>query len=287
MNIVHDKASPLVTEILNNLSQANQNWFLAHGEAQAYSAAIIPKDGSFSDMKTVYYPMLSGFAVGQPQDKAEDAIALANERKAHFMNEEREPFDIAAAGIDEVSPLLRRAAFDANMRVDAIFHLGTMRDGSVVDELVELIEEADSSRRYLAREKKKVARKMASLADSPTLPGVDDGISDKDRRIANMPEMPICAQIPCLEKLLDDYDEDFDRENADELLQTLSEMGYEGFLIQATVPEMKPSPGGSVSIHYGMRHIGLFYGHTYKAAVDAALEWANEKTNAMRARKAA
>lgn len=286
MNIVTDHASPLSKDALNALSVEKRNWFMASGEAQAYTANIIPKGKSFSEMKTVYYPMIRGFVVADAQDTPEEAIKKAEERLTHYKSEPQEPFDVAAAGIDEISPRLRRDSFDNLLRIEAIYHFGTMREGSVVDELVELIQEADSARRRDAEQKNRAIKKLATASESPSLPGVGDDITDKDRAIAQEPLAKICAQIPCLEGILDQY-ERFHRDDADDLFQELSERGYEGFLIQASVPLQKPTSSTGASIHYGSRYLELFYAHTYEAAVDLALEWAKEKSASMRAKKAA
>lgn len=286
MNIVTDHASPLSKEILNSLSEEERTWFMCRGQAQAYRANIIPKGKSFDHMKTVYYPMLSGYVVGEPSDTPEDALKAASDRLDHLKSQPHKPFDVAAAGIDEISPRLRRDSFENLLRVEAIYHLGTMRDGSVVESLVELIKDADADRRRISARRNKVIKKLALASDTPSLPGMNDDISDSDRRLAEQPARLICDQIPCLDGMLDEYDR-FQRDDVDDLLQDLSERGYEGFLIEASVPMQKPTSSTSSSIHYGSRYTNLFYAHSYEAAVDHALAWAKEKTAEMLSKKAA
>lgn len=95
----------------------------------------------------------------------------------------------------------------------------------------------------------------------------------------------IDGNVDALETLsfLKEYEKSgrYSSEDAEELCTMLRERGYAGFLVEASVPKQVKN-GISTSIHYNTRHTNIFYGATFRVAVEKALKWGNEESERMR-----
>jgi hypothetical protein len=190
-------------------------------------------------------PGLMGLVVGKPTATAEKAIAVAEGVRDGLLADpsKLEPFDVVEAEIDDEAVDLSRAFSDASLRIEDIAHIGTMQDGSPSDVLVRLIED------------------MAQDLDHPA-----SALTD----------------IPFLASILIENEGRIDEGVMDDVLMGLHDHGRQGFLISASVPEMKPTGENSFSVHYGTRRVDVFYGSTYAVACRKALAWAEREVESMR-----
>lgn len=190
-------------------------------------------------------PGLMGLVVGKPTETAEEAVAIARGVRDGLLADpsKLEPFDLVEAEIDDEAVDLARAFSDASLRIEEIAHIGTMQDGSPSDVLVRMVE---------------------------------DMAQDLDHPASALTDMPFLAAI------LVENKGSIDEGVMDDVLMSLHDHGRQGFLISASVPEMKPTGPDSFSVHYGTRRVDVFYASTYAVACRKALAWAEHEVESMR-----
>lgn len=99
---------------------------------------------------------------------------------------------------------------------------------------------------------------------------------DVDHPVSAMYDLPHVVRI----KLSDD---DMDDEAMmDDFLMGCHDTGAMGFLVEASVPEMRPTGPTSFSVHYGSRRTDVFYASTFAHACRKALAWAEKEVESMR-----
>jgi hypothetical protein len=194
-------------------------------------------------LKTVLYPGLRDIVVGQATSTEKEAVAKASE----VLDELK-----ADAGIFE--------PFD-----EAAY--------GVDDEAIDLAAAFDEASVRLER----IAHigTMREGSPSDVLKELVEDM-DVDHPVSAMHDLPHVVRI----KL---SDEDMDDEALmDDFLMGCHDAGAMGFLVEASVPEMRPNGPSSFSVHYGSRRTDVFYASTFAQACRKALEWAAEEVESMR-----
>lgn len=138
-------ASPAVSAFLKKAEPGQQNWFLTRGDPQCLSGDFM-EAGNFV---TKLYPGLRGIIVGKAVDTPEEAIVNAAATKKRLLAEKCEPFDEAAAGVDDEALDLQERFDKGLLRLENIAHIGTMQDGSLAEPLREMIEHLEDARASL------------------------------------------------------------------------------------------------------------------------------------------
>lgn len=232
-------ASATVSAFLASATKGQRAWYMSQGEPQCLTGCIVGEKG----LTTVLYPGLRGIVVGPAVGTEKEAVAKASDALANLKADPSvfEPFDEAAAGIDDEAVDLAAAFEEASLRLERIAHIGTMQDGSPSDVLKELVEDMD------------VDHPVSAMTDLPHVVRIklsDDEIDD--------------------EALMDDF------------LMGCHDAGKMGFLVEASVPEMRPTGPSSFSVHYGTRRTDVFYASTFAHACRKALAWAEQEVESMR-----
>lgn len=188
-------------------------------------------------------PGLMGLAIGEHQPDAESAIAVARTR-----------LDELLARPHELEPFDIVAA------------------------------EIDDEAIVLARAFDRASARIESIAHIGTM--TDGFPSDVLTEIVEDMDLdhPASAfdDLPFMIELLKDPQDRRRGELMEDFVMMCHDHGKQGFLIVASVPEMKPSGPGSFSMHYGSRRTDVFYGSTYAVACRKALAWVEKETEAMR-----
>lgn len=232
-------APATVSAFLASATKGQRAWYMAQGEPQCLTGCIVGEKG----LTTVLYPGLRGIVVGPAAGTEKEAISKASDALTSLKADPSvfEPFDEAAAGIDDEAIDLAAAFDEASLRLERIAHIGTMQDGSPSDVLKELVEDMD------------VDHPVSAMSDLPHVVRIklsDDGIDE--------------------EALMEDF------------LMGCHDAGKMGFLVEASVPEMRPTGPSSFSVHYGMRRTDVFYASTFAHACRKALAWAEQEVESMR-----
>lgn len=133
-------APAVVTDYLKDAPKPQVDWYLGTGEPQCLEGQFLIR----GDFVTKLFPGLRGIKVGDEVATIDEAIAKATEVRATIREREQEPFDLAAAGIDDEARDLQQDADEALMRIETIVHIGTMQDGHLADPLQEMLEDLEA-----------------------------------------------------------------------------------------------------------------------------------------------
>jgi len=144
--------------------------------------------------------------------------------------------------------------------------------------------EIDDEAITLARAFDQASARIESIAHIGTM--TDGSASDVLTEIVEDMDLdhPVSAfeDLPFMVKLLEEPDGRRRGELMEDFLMMCHDHGRQGFLIQTSVPEMRPTGSDSFSVHYGSRRTDVFYGSTYAVACRKALAWVERETEAMR-----
>lgn len=144
--------------------------------------------------------------------------------------------------------------------------------------------EIDDEAISLARAFDQASARIESIAHIGTM--TEGSPSDVLTELVEVMDLdhPVSAfdDLPFMVGLLEDPDERGRGELMEDFLMMCHDHGKQGFLIMASVPEMRPTGPKSFSVHYGTRRTDVFYGSTYAVACRKALAWVEKETESMR-----
>lgn len=189
------------------------------------------------------YPGLRGLVVGQPCGTVEEAEAAAAAKLAELLSDPS-----ALEPFDVVA-------------------------AEIDDEATDLSQAFDQASLRL----ESIAHIGTMQEGSPSDPLVEIVENlDVDHPVSALDDLPFLVPMLLQEgrRRRDDLLEDFQ--------MLCHDHGRQGFLIEASVPRMVPTGEGSFSVHYGTRHLDVFYGATFAVACRKALAWAERQVEAMR-----